>query len=283
MASWDRGRHDRCARERRKPYDTSRVGSDRVDTWMTEGRRAFPEVTLDEAAFRVAVGDGCTEGRDLYLAVACARGDAAAVRQFERDYLDRVASWLKLPATERAIVDEVRQRVAARILVGRDGEPPRIAQYTGRGPLWGWVRVITLREHARLRREDGRETTGLEAAERLARTAELSPDLLALREHREAMMEAFRAALTALPAADRTLLRLAYVDALSLDAIGRMYAVNKSTISRRLATCRAEILAAATTCLRERLAMPARDIESLLAVMPRDLDVSLLGLLQTSA
>lgn len=250
---------------------------------MTEGRQAFPEVTLDEAAFRAAVGEGCTEGRDLFLAVACAQGDAAAIRQFERDHLDRVASWLKLPATEHAIVDEVRQRVAARILVGREGEPPRIAQYTGRGPLWAWVRIIALREHARLRREDGRATTGIEAAERLARSAELSPDLLALREHRDAMLEAFRVSLRALSAEDRTLLRLAYVDSLSLDAIGRMYGVNKSTISRRLATCRAEILAAAATRLQERLAIPAGDIESLLAVMPRDLDVSLLGLLQTSA
>ncbi len=259
------------------------MGSDLADTWLTEGREAFPEITVDEAAFRAAVALGCTEGRDLFLAVACAAGDAAAVRRFERDHLDRIASWLKLSTAENEIVDEVRQRVAARILVGREGEAPRIAQYTGRGPLWAWVRVIALREHARLRREDGRPSTGIEAAERLARSAELSPELLALREHRDAMMEAFRASLRALPATDRTLLRLAYVDALSLDAIGRMYGVNKSTISRRLATCRAEILVAAAARLRERLAMPAGDIESLLAVMPRDLDVSLLGLLQTSA
>lgn len=223
---------------------------------------------------------------DLDLAHACAAGDAAAVQRFQREHLTKVAGWLKLSASERAIVEEVSQRVAARILVGRDGEPPRISQYTGRAPLWAWVRIIALREHARLRREHGRETATTDltaAAEQLARTNELSPDLLALREHRETLMTAFRAAVAGLAAPDRTLLRLAYVDALSLDAIGTMYAVNKSTISRRLGAIRADILARATQQLRAELALPAADLESLLGVMPRDLDVSLAGLLKTVA
>ncbi len=257
-----------------------------MDAWLTEGRRAFPEVALSDDSFRVAAAaaTACTEGADLFLAIACARGDAAAVRRFERDHLERVPAWLKLPAADREILDEVRQRVATRVLVGKDGEPPRIAQYAGRGPLWAWVRIIALREHARLRRERGRvvETASETELERLTATGELSPDLLALREHRPAMMAAFREAVLELSPEDRTLMRLAYVDELSLDAVGRMYGVNKSTISRRLAACRAEILVAATRLLEVRLAIPASDIESLLALMPRDLDTSLGGLLRTS-
>jgi hypothetical protein len=73
---------------------------------------------------------------------------------------------------------------------------------------------------------------------------------------------------------------LAYVDQVSLDAIGRMYGVNKSTVSRWLASCRAELLAAACEHLRAALGIPVADVESLLGLMPRDLDVSLSGLLR---
>jgi len=258
-----------------------------VETWLAEARRLFPDVELEDAAFRAATTahDGELQGADLYLATACARGDAAALRRFESDYLAKVPHWLKLPPGDHEIVAEVRQRVATRALVGRDGTPPRIAQYTGRGPLWAWVRIIALREHARLRHELGRqhavEVGTDDELDHLARSGELSADLVAVRaRYQPAMTAAFRAAIAALAPRDRTLLRLAYVDGLSLDAVGRMYGVNKSTVSRWLATCRGEVLASAGERLRAELGIPAGDVESLLGLMPRDLDVSLDGLLR---
>jgi RNA polymerase sigma-70 factor (ECF subfamily) len=110
--------------------------------------------------------------------------------------------------------------------------------------------------------------------------ASCRPKLLALRARYQAPeTAAFRHAIAARAPRDSTLLRLAYVDQVSLDAIGRMYGVNKSTVSRWLATCRAEVLAAACDHLRAALGIPAADVESLLGLMPRDLDVSLSGLL----
>lgn len=264
---------------------------DAVDGWLRDGRLAHPDVALDDQAFQAAVAarpagdDAAVHGADLYLAVACARGEPAAVRRFERDHLAKVPRWLKLGAEGAEVVAEVAQRVAARVLVGADGAPPRIAQYTGRGPLWAWVRVVALREHARLRTERartaGREVGDDDALDQLARTGELPPDLVALRARYQApVTAAFREALAARSPRERTLLRLAYVDQVSLDAIGRMYGVNKSTVSRWLATCRAEVLAAACEHLRAALGIPAADIESLLGLMPRDLDVSLSGLLR---
>ncbi len=265
------------------------AGSVDVETWLAQGRLAYPDVELDDASFHTAAGrhevsDESIQGADLFLATACARGLPSAVRYFEQEYLEKIPRWLKLPPEDADVVAEVRQRVATRALVGREGAPPRIAQYAGRGPLWAWVRIIALREHARLRRELGRqgavEVSDDDELDRLARSGELSADLLALRgQYQAAMMAAFRAAIVALPPRERTLLRLAYVDALSLDAIGRMYGVNKSTVSRWLATCRAELLAGAGERLRAELAIPADAIESLLGIMPRDLDVSLHGLL----
>ncbi|MBK7075652.1 MAG: hypothetical protein IPH44_25510 [Myxococcales bacterium] len=260
---------------------------DAVLTWLRDGRRAHPGVKLDDAAFLAAVAarppgdDAAVQGADLFLAVACAVGDPVAVQRFEREHLAKVGAWLKLGAGQDEVVAEVRQRVAARVLAGA---PPRIAQYAGRGPLWAWVRVVALREHARLRTErsrtEGREVGDDDGLDQLARTGELSAELLALRARYQApVTAAFRHAIAARAPRDRTLLRLAYVDQVSLDAIGRMYGVNKSTVSRWLATCRAEVLAAACDHLRAALGIPAADVESLLGLMPRDLDVSLSGLL----
>lgn len=272
-------------------YPRSVAASDPVLTWLRDGRRVHSDVALDEVTFRAAVAarppgdDAGVQGADLYLAVACAAGDPAAVAIFEREHLAKVGAWLKLGAGHDEVVAEVRQRVATRVLVGGDGAPPRIAQYAGRGPLWAWVRVVALREHARLRTErartDGREVSADDELDRLARTGELPADLLALRARYQApVTAAFRQAIAARSPRDRTLLRLAYVDQVSLDAIGRMYGVNKSTVSRWLATCRAELLAAACDQLRATLGIPADDVESLLGLMPRDLDVSLSGLLR---
>jgi RNA polymerase sigma-70 factor (ECF subfamily) len=264
--------------------------ADRVSRWLAEGRRLYPDVELDAAGFAAAVAGPSADddadqllGADLYLAAACARGDDAAVRRFEQDLLARIPAWLKLPPDEQEIAAEVRHRVAARALVAKDGAPPPIAGYRGRGPLWAWVRIIALREHARLRRELGRHRTaelGEEELDRLARTGEVPAELATLRaRYQPAMMAAFRAAIVALPARERTLLRLAYVDGLSLESIGRMFAVNKSTVSRWLSSCRADLLRDAADRLRAELDLSGEEVESLLGLMPRDLDTSLHGLL----
>ena len=39
-------------------------------------------------------------------------------------------------------VDEVKQGLRERLLVG---PPPRIAEYSGSGPLGGWLRVVSVR------------------------------------------------------------------------------------------------------------------------------------------
>lgn len=254
--------------------------------WLAAARAAWPDVAVTEQELRAAIdarlalGVAATElaGADVYLAIACARGDAAAVAHFEREHVAKIASWLGSHERDPHVIDEVRQRVRARALAARDGAPPRIADFSGRGPLGAWVRVIALREHASLCRA-AVDASDDELAD-LARTGELSPELASLRaRYLPVVTAAFRAAVAALPARTRTIMRLCYVDGTSLDAIGRLYGVNKSTVSRWLATARAEVLSGARDRVRAELALPAADIDSLLGAMPRDLELSLHGLL----
>lgn len=258
-----------------------------VARWLAEARAAYPGVVVRDVDFagaieaRLALGISPDElaACDVYLAIACAAGDPVAVRQFETDHIARVERWLAAIEKQPAVLDEVRQRVRTRALVGRDDGPPRIADYSGRGPLGAWVRVIALREHASLHRADGKLDSDDEL-DTLARSGELSPELAAIiARYRPLIVGAFRAAIAELPPRDRTLLRLCYVDGSGLDAIGRMYGVNKSTVSRWLAAARATVLEQARTRVRTALAASDPDVESLLGLMPRDLELSLHGLL----
>ena len=260
------------------------MSSEPIDGWLAAARTAWPDVVVAEPVFRAAIearlalGIEPAElaGADVYLAVACAHGDAAAVAHFEREHIARIPAWLR--EHERSVLDELRQRVRARALASRADAPPRIADFSGRGPLGAWVRVIALREHASMCRAPV-EASHDELAD-LARTGEIGPELAYLRSrYLPVVTAAFRAVVAALPARTRTIMRLCYVDGTSLDAIGRLYGVNKSTVSRWLASARAEVLAGARDRVRAELALPAADIDSLLGAMPRDLELSLHGLL----
>lgn len=256
-------------------------------TWLAEARAAYPAIAVTDAGFaaaieaRLALGvpPGELAATDVYLALACAAGDPAAVQRFETDYVARVGQWLAAVEKQAAVIDEVRQRVRTRALVSRDDGPPRIADYSGRGPLGAWVRVIALREHASLHRADGKLDSDDEL-DTLARSGELTPELAAIiARYRPLIVGAFRAAIAELAPRDRTLLRLCYVDGSGLDAIGRIYNVNKSTVSRWLAAARATVLEQARARVRTELAASDPDVESLLGLMPRDLELSLHGLL----
>ena len=54
---------------------------------------------------------------------------------------------------EPMFVDEVRQVLRTKLLVG-DGAPPKIADYSGRGPLDGWVRAAAVRAAIDLKRRE---------------------------------------------------------------------------------------------------------------------------------
>src|SRR5262249_24097690 len=89
--------------------------------------------------------DGGTRAADLYLAVACAARVPGAVDAFEHTHVRRVGTYLARKRPSAAFVDEVQQVVREKLFVGKDGAPPKIAEYSGQGGLAGWVRVIALR------------------------------------------------------------------------------------------------------------------------------------------
>lgn len=252
---------------------------------VAAGRSAWPDVTVDEAGFvrhlaeRVDDGDPakaiealCTS--DLYLACACASGSATAVEVFSRRLLgDLGAALSSLGAAPLA--EDVRQILLERLFVGSPGSPPRIASYSGRGSLAGWVRVSAVRVAVSLRRrEHPGQPTQEEALDPLLPTVDPELDALKLR-YAAAFNAALRDAFAALPPRDRTLLRLHYVDGVSVERIASSYNAHRVSASRWLSAARARVLEETTRLVRERKRLSESEFESLARLVHSQLEVSL--------
>ena len=221
-----------------------------------------------------------THTDDLYLAFACVSGDAAALRAFERAFLGEVGAFVAGVDRSPAFVDEVRQELRDKLFASPGGEP-KIAEYTGRGALGGWVRVSALRIALNLRRSAKRAAAVDERASmEEALTSGSSPELAYLKErYRAAFTEALEAAVAGLSDRDRALLRLYHVDGLSLEAVAALYRVHLSTVSRWLTCARESVAGATSSHLRERLGVGRSDVDSIAALLMSQLDVSLTRLL----
>lgn len=219
---------------------------------------------------------------DLYLARACGRGDTTALRHFERDVLAGADGAVRGLDASAGFVDEVRQRVRAKLLVGTPEQAPRITEYAGRGALVAWVTVAAVRTGLSLLRETKRAEKyagdGWAEALALPDTGDVEIDLIKQR-YREQFTRGLAVACAQLEARDRTILRMHFVDGLSIDQIGTVYGVHRATVARWIAKSRTALLAATRAFLTEALALPSAELASLDRMVRSQLDVSFGSLL----
>ncbi|MFL5351020.1 sigma-70 family RNA polymerase sigma factor [Archangium sp.] len=250
-------------------------------------REAWPPVTLSPEAFlrhlarhlppQGAPADALRQlhAADLYLACACAGGDPQALHAFEQHILQKVPA--RLGQLPESTVDEVLQVVRQRLLLGMGGAPPKIADYSGRGPLRAWVRIVAARIVSELSSRDGRQELFSEPPETLERM--LAPDdperELLQADSREVLTEALRAALAALSERERALLRLHHLHGLTMDRLATMYGEPRSSVARHVAQARERLLKLTRRELAARLKLEGRELESLLGLVQSRLDLSL--------
>ncbi|MCY1079792.1 sigma factor-like helix-turn-helix DNA-binding protein [Archangium lansingense] len=253
---------------------------------LEAGKAAWPTVTLAPETFvrhlaRHLPGDGSAEvlrqlhGADLYLACACAMGERQALLAFEQHVLQKVPARLgQIPAST---ADEVLQVMRQRLLLGRGDTPPKIADYSGRGPLLAWVRIIGVRIVGELASQDGRQELFNEPPETLARM--LAPDdperELLKADSRQALVTALRTALAAMPERERAMLRLHHIHGLTMDRLATMYGEPRSSVARRVVQARERLLKLTRGELASRLKLEGVELESLLGLVRSRLDLSL--------
>jgi RNA polymerase sigma-70 factor (ECF subfamily) len=255
-----------------------------LEALVAAGRSSWPDLHVDPEAFVGFVArrlPAATEAAvralpaaDLYLACACAGGDARAMGHLERrtfDEVDTVVAVMRAPADS---ADEIRQLLRTRFFVATEDRPAAIAEYAGRGDLRSWVRISAAREVLRLFKARKR-TVPLEDAlldELVSGDAEA---VIVKRRCRADVAAALREALAALPARDRTLLRYQVIDGLGVSAIGAIYQVHRATAARWLARIRDELAAETQRRLGERLQLGDAEVNSVIRLVRSQLDLSL--------
>lgn len=259
--------------------------SDPIETGWRRARTQFPGVELALEPFRAAVralgaaDPAALELGDLFLTTAAAAGDSAAIAAIEAGPLAGAPGWLARYKLGLAELDEIVQRVRARLFVATASRPPRIAEYAGRGPLAAWVRVLLVREAATARRsERAHEPLDDEAQRGLV---EQSPEqLLARARYQGAFDEALREAFATLSSEERALFRFQFGKGLTLDQIAKLLGLSRATVARRIGEARERLWRALTEALRTRLKLSRTELDQLLAEWRSKLDVSLSGLLR---
>jgi RNA polymerase sigma-70 factor, ECF subfamily len=254
---------------------------------LEAGRAAWPDISLDPRDFVAHLMARLPDSpdpaaairelfaADLYLACACARGDARALARFDERFLAPVGLTWGGRHRLADVADEVRQGLRVRLLVGGGGGPPRIAGYTGRGPLAAWVRMAATRLGLDLRRRERPEAARDDDELSIEATGD-DPELQYLKTRYAAeLSEALETTLAALSARTANVLRLHYQEGMTVDAIGTMYRVSGRTVQRWLAEARRTILAETRRLLSERLGLTDSRLDSLIGLVRSRLDISL--------
>jgi RNA polymerase sigma-70 factor (ECF subfamily) len=210
---------------------------------------------------------------DLYLACGCASGNVSAIAAFDRTHLGVVRDFLARQKPDDAFVDDVRQSLREKLFVGSGR---KIEEYSGRGSLGGWVRALAVHTAIDLRRRRGERLPDL----REQQPAAIDPEISYLAERYRGEVEAaFRHGLATIDSEQRTILRMHFVDGVTLDELARLRSVHRATIARHLALARRAILQAMRQELRERFSLSTEELSSLVGLVRSQLNVSIVRLL----
>lgn len=235
------------------------VGTKHGASSETEARSFFLTLRVDELA----------------LARACAAGENSAWEIFLTKFREK----LHLSALRIAREDSAARELADTLyadLYGtttRDGRRvSKLASYTGRGSLEGWLRTVLAQEYVNRYRRTKRLVSLEEESEEGVQFRAPDPEPVTAADNR--LSRATDQALSELSAEDRMVLSAYYLDGRTLAEIARMLGVHESTISRKLdklaKSLRKQIVSTLT-----KGGMSRRQAEEALEVDVRDLQIDI--------
>ncbi len=260
---------------------------------IAKAEEAWPKIPLAAKEFIEHVGRCVADAEDassalaelhapdLWLACACGKGNRVAIRELDKLLATTVTVALAR-MKEKVSVEDVGQLLREKLLVRKDGTEPKILEYSGRGPLGGWIRIAAVRTALSIgRRGDaaGMLPVTREVLLKLP-TSAADPELVHLQKrYARDFKRAFESALAELSAEDRNILRLSLVDGLSIDEIGVVYRVHRATAARHLARCKEAVQVRTREILSERLDVGRTELRSIMGYIQSQLDLSIQRLL----
>jgi RNA polymerase sigma-70 factor (ECF subfamily) len=236
------------------------------------GRTAFPDLALGLADFTALAArhvDKADPERlnaaDLFLACACLARVPGALDRFEAVHGEHLVRRTLAPDES---AEEMRQAMLVKLFVPQtEGAAPKIAEYSGRGPLSAWVRIAASRAAVdQHRRESFTEPLHESFAEQASKSS-WEIELAFLRgRHEVDFRVSLREALLSLTEEDRMLLRLHHCEGLTATELAPIVNASRATAHRRLQSARDALTAAVREELQARLRLGARDLDMILSL-----------------
>jgi len=191
---------------------------------------------------------------DLCLIIACEQNDEGAWSDLVERFTPTVRSAARSASANEDAAEDLAQSIWAELYglrAGKDGKrSTKLAYYSGRGSLAGWLRAVvaqlavdTYRKQSRLvqTEEDSdfdrlaREMPLMSNGQAATASSLLNPEqVIADRLAGSDMQAALDRAVKELDAEDRLLVKLYYFDGLRLREAGAVLGVHEATASRRL-------------------------------------------------
>src|SRR5579859_6048456 len=212
---------------------------------------------------------------ELALARACAAGSNAAWESFLTRYREKLYLSALRIARETSAARELADTLYADLYGTslRDGQRvSKLASYTGRGSLEGWLRTVLSQEYVNRYRRTKRLVSLEEESEEGVQFCAPEPEPIPAADNR--LANATDEVLGCLSSEDRMVLNAYYLDGRTLAEIARMLGVHESTISRKLDKLAKSLRKQIVAALGKR-GMSRRQAEEALEVDVRDLQVDI--------
>jgi RNA polymerase sigma-70 factor, ECF subfamily len=229
---------------------------------------------------------------DLCLIIACERGDENAWNDLVERFTTTVRSAARSASSNEDAAEDLAQSIWAELYglrTRKDGAPAsKLAYYSGRGSLAGWLRAVvgqlavdTFRKQSRLVQTE--EDTDLD---RLAHDASLGEgqallagiptpeESMSNRFAQADMQQALNTAVQELAAEDRLLVKLYYFDNLRLREAGAVLGVHEATASRRLTRIQTDLRKRVAKILIDERGWTQTETEKSFAEVAQHLDIA---------
>ncbi|MEL6179377.1 MAG: sigma-70 family RNA polymerase sigma factor [Myxococcota bacterium] len=261
---------------------------------LTDAQQTWPEIGLSSELLAQTIAEQLlarhppqTDPRswletfhysDFLLAQGCARGIHAALIGFETQFKAELRGVVRRFEGPRFAADDLHQIIRERLFVGTTAAPARILGYSGQGSLRRWFAVTATRlilDQLRVGAQHKRERATLhEEILNVAGTGDWEMEFLK-RTYRAAFKEAVATALGELSSPERNLLRLHLVERLSIDQIGVIFNVHRSTAARRLERARQALMEATRAAMINALEVDEDDLDSIIRLVNSRLEASI--------
>ena len=258
------------------------VDQDDVELALVAALEAWPELAVPKGVFSTFLGarhvnlGGVTStiAQDLFLACACLHNVPGALGAFFGRYSSTIRAVARRFNTSTAFADEIEQQLNVGLFVASSERRAGIDQYSGSGPLLGFV-CTTARRLALRQARAGAQFQGEEELVReFADLRDQEMDLLKGR-YRETFARALPIALRQLPRRDRLILRMNVVQRVNTAKIASMYKVNQSTVSRWIQRAAERIFAVVKEIVCDELQIDTLEMESILGLVRSQIDLTL--------